>query len=692
MDFSTDDNSYRSIQAAADFTSLVQIGLGSEPGIEWVERSKISLVKQELGLAAMHPAGALSPIRRGKMLGADWLVTGHFSSDDQNRATLSVQVIELKYADTIASGTFRLPAEAVGVLRQLFAKARTRQEQAANQARVAFLFLADTSAFGYQPGTDVLPREFSDALERAAVTNRQIRLIHFPKAYQSTDESEMILDGIIEAGSGAWGQNADLYVWGTYAVTNARVAERFESRLDVVLYLWDGVSQPTVLKNSLNMAARATVPPRQLSDLISRLVGQIVAGARAQLNERDSATFRQQIADSIVKAYVAMAGRMGSHLALVDRAKWVQAVQMLETACFFDPGNAEARMLWMTCRYGRWMDFGFNVKNQFWTNWRRSQAWANYVDRFGLKPVGVRLPFPYEQQGLPAAYLRSSEEVIDLCPQDFEWSEAEPHGPMKEAQFHGFPKEISNVTAAKWKSELQAEHWKRLTKVVEFIKNGGWTLPDKMPPTVLSDRVRGILGGSETPSARLVLLEEIWPECAQCAERFGREWILGAGALATEKAEALVNLCALAGKPARADQLLALLLQREFRAGTNAIPDDTRNRSNKTRAATSPISFSGENHSAPKQNPVTAPAKNFQTPSPPPKNPQRVPVPEWLKNYMAISSMFRLYPPNALLNEVKPDVRRIQFPSRFEVKVIKQMAYHKNQLWIDPGWHRIGLE
>jgi len=515
MDFSTDDNSYRSIQAAADFTSLVQIGLASEPGIDWVERSKISLSKQEFGLAEIQAAGAASPIRRGRMLGADWLVTGHFSSDDQNRSTLSVQVIELKYADVIASETFRLPDEgkgwiqreqrqttfAAGVLQQLFAKARTRQQQMANQARVAFLFLADTTDYESRRGTDVLPREFSDAMERAAATNRQIRLIHFPKAYKSTDESELIVDGIIEAGQDSWSRTADLYVWGIYSVTNARVAERIESRLDVVMNLWDGVSQPTILKDSLKIAARETLPPEQLGNLINRLVGQIVAKARPQRIERDSTMVRQQIADSIVKAYVAMTGPMGSQSGLSDKEKFVQAVHLLETACFFDPDNAEARVLWITCRYGWWMNFSFHVKNQFWTKWGRSQAWGKYVDRFGLKPTRVDLPFPYDTRGdVSGIYAGSLQEVVKMFPQwhsaeemalEDKWRQQGVHTWLMEAESHGFPKEMPHALALKWRDELEAELVQRNKKVEEYSQaNANRT--NAIPEKVLSRSMRAI--------------------------------------------------------------------------------------------------------------------------------------------------------------------------------------------------------
>src|SRR5438105_4482425 len=51
MDFSVDDNSYRSAEAAANFASLLQIELANEAGFDWVERVQLALAKKEPGLS-----------------------------------------------------------------------------------------------------------------------------------------------------------------------------------------------------------------------------------------------------------------------------------------------------------------------------------------------------------------------------------------------------------------------------------------------------------------------------------------------------------------------------------------------------------------------------------------------------------------------------------------------------------------
>ncbi len=606
LDFSTDDNSYRSIEAAAQFTSLVQIGLADERGVEWVERSQLRLAKTEFALAEMQAAGGTSPLRRGRMLGANWLVTGHFSTDDRERQTLSFQFIELEHADVIASDTVLLPdgagggvrfgtnqvESAVASLRRLLAIARANEFQATNQTRLAFLFFVDTSPFAFGRGPQMLARELAQALEQMTTTNRQLRLVKFPKAYQATEESELVMDGIIEAGQDSWRQTADLYVWGKYATTNTFAAGRRESRLEVELNLWDGAGQPVVVKESVLPGAEGEISAGQTSDLINRLAGRVLAGVRRAQPEQDSPAIRQEIAASIVKTYVGMTGRGQSQLGLDDREKFVEAVHMLETACFFNPDNADARVLWVTCRYGWWIDFDFNVKNQFWTKWRRSQAWGEYVDRFGLKPSKVPLPFPYHgPDGILESYVQSLEDVVKLFPQ---WDSVEEavaetasedqsrrqgvHTLLMEAEYHGFPKQMPPELTMKWKTEISNELAQRQKRIAEYSQaqaNSTNTLP----------------------------------------------------AIALRQSAGVIsNQTGLTPQPKPPG---ALPVQRSS-------PGDS----------------------------------------------QMVASPAWLKNWIPLTKMFRLYPPNVLPVEVKPEIQVIQFPPRYEVKVIRQMEFQHGQVWI----------
>ena len=285
MDFSTDDNSYRSIQAAADFASLVQAKLKDDSSVEWVERSQINLAKAEFVWAETLGAAGASPIRHGRMLGANWLVKGHFSTDDENRHTLSFQILDLEHADVIARKTILLPTSdgggtifgskqadaAVPALRQLLADAQANASRNSNKTRVAFLFLADVSGLFSMLDQNGMEPEFQEALEQAAATNNRLHLVEFPKAYQATDEAEMRVDGIIESSGDAWRQTADLYVWGTSSLTNTFTAGRMSTTLRVILNLWDGTAAPLVVDESLAFDSRGEKPSGELAKLLMSL-------------------------------------------------------------------------------------------------------------------------------------------------------------------------------------------------------------------------------------------------------------------------------------------------------------------------------------------------------------------------------------------------------------------------------------
>jgi Ca2+-binding EF-hand superfamily protein len=513
MDFSVDDNSYRSAQAAADFSSLLQAKLASEPDVEWVERAQLDKARQELELSVAELINSSSSIQRGKWVKADWMVTGQFSLDDRNQRTLFIKITDLQHADVLASRTIAFPGVAsrllvetnqagiaADTLRQLLSEAHLRQQQMEGKFVVAPLFLADTTSFGagfgFSDGGARLESEFNEVLERMVATNTNVQLIRFPKAYRSTDESEMVLDGLVEADRNAWQQTADLYVWGTYAVVRQTTPGKMDEKLEISLQLWDGVSAPTTLKDALPADAR----PEQIEASLERLTGQVMSHAHRHMAKTDSESIRKNIAQSLVETYDRMT--LGFHhreeLGLGSPEKFLQAVHMLETACFFDPDNANARMLYITCRWGWWMDFGFKVKNEFWSKWRRSQALAGYVNRFGLKPVTEELPFPYQQQGgIPAMYTQSIRDVLEMFPQwhsteemelEDKWQQEGVHTDLMEAEYHGFPNEMPHELAMKWKTETEAEGERRNKMVEEFSRSTASVTNQPGPPPANQSR------------------------------------------------------------------------------------------------------------------------------------------------------------------------------------------------------------
>jgi hypothetical protein len=224
MDFATDENSYRALQAAANLTSLVQTKLGSLPDFEWVERSQIRLPQAELALAEALGNGGASALRQGRMLGANWLVQGQLSTDDDDRPAVRLEVVDLAHADVLAATTISLPAATVAgraigddaaeavaaALRPLLATARSKAAEAAPQARVALLFLMHEAAFPFDGRAAGMADWFQERLQQWAATNGRVRVIQFPRAYSATAESELALDGFTGAEAGGWRHLADL--------------------------------------------------------------------------------------------------------------------------------------------------------------------------------------------------------------------------------------------------------------------------------------------------------------------------------------------------------------------------------------------------------------------------------------------------------------------------------------------------
>jgi hypothetical protein len=577
MDFSTDDNSYRSAQKAADFTVLVQAKLSDGGTVEWIERSQLELAEKELSLTALS-SDKSSAVRRGRWVKADWLVTGEFSQDDEARRILLLEVLDLHHADLLASRTVTLTndnafdvSEAGSVaddLRALLADAKKTMEKDGKKIVLAPLFFFENQPFGFRfNANDAVQQDFFDELQNVFTTNSTVRLARFPHVNRSLDEMQMVLSGMVEDDQNAWQKLADYYLWGNYGVTGPR-DQRGTNKFWLNLTLWDGRIQPKTYQEEINYSG--ALPAREISQRLRKVIQEFtrqVQHSPSAIPPSDS--IRHEIAESLLKnehpnqnhPEVAMLGHSPGEM-----REFGQKLQLLEMACFFDPQNASAQAQRVSFRWGFWINFsstfGFNgPKSEFWTKWRKSEAWGKYVDNFGLQtPSG--LSFPYDQpDGVVEAYLLSLAEVLQMWKiGNHEWA-------------YNFPKDLPPDAEKEWKEQMDAEYWKRLTKVVEFIKDGKWTPWPNKPSLVLSAVTRGIIDESRPPLERLALLEKIWPDCAAHAQKYGKEWILGTGQLASQEELLLVDLCAQAGEPEKAGQLLAMLPQPQSPTAANPAPD-----------------------------------------------------------------------------------------------------------------------
>ena len=397
MNFACDDNSQRSVVAINDLTATLQAELSAEAAYDWVERASLDKAEQELKLGGFGLIDRSEALKAGRWAKADWAIFGRFSTNSAAGRTVALEVVNLSCADVLAETKLVLPDQTNRPLRVTSAEAsrltsalasllkQADQARAANRHKpsVAFLFLSPAAA---QTSLPRLETEFRGSL-LAAATNRAnlFHLLQFQRAGEAMDEADLVLSGLVESESDASEKVAQWYVWGTYSVASTRRPGRQpglatdEKVLTAQLQVWDGKNPTRVATVQLtNVAPEAAMAARLAESLQPLLMQARTAGAAAE-------GIRRRISSSLVDHAVGlMAARSTPALdSREGRKQWLDVVQVLETACFFDPGYDQARELWTRVRWGRLAENG--ARNQFFFERRRSEAWQRHADQFGFR-------------------------------------------------------------------------------------------------------------------------------------------------------------------------------------------------------------------------------------------------------------------------------------------------------------------
>jgi hypothetical protein len=630
MDLAVDDNSYGSAQAATRFSSLVQIQLGNEPGIEWVERAQLEFARKELQLSEMDLLSATADIRRGKWVKAEWLITGRFSLDDQSRRVLSLEITELSRADVLASDAITLDGMATtpmiveggqvpkvaAALRRLIVQARDCATRLSKSVVVAPLFFVDTRNFGSRNDFESLKFSFYERLEQLVKTNTRFKLIHFPKAHAAMDEVEMLLDGYVATDSQSWESPADIYVWGTYSGTgqwtytrtNGLQGRREWTNHKLSAQVWDGRSAPVPVELECTTDDFGRLPDKQALPFWERLQRSVEDRASRPHEPVNSMEIRREIADSLVKSFVRIGGP-ASQPNPDDASRFVDNVRMIETACFFDPGNHEAEFFRITSRWGSWLDYGSVAKNLFLSKWRRSNAWGKYVDRFGLEPEKFTVQIFNYPRGIPEVYVESLASLIRMFP-----GESDGLGTEK----RGFPKDMPDERIAEWKAQLKDELAERKRKVAAIVK------PSADTNTAIVARVGNVSNQVPTRSVMPAFASNRVPAAA-------------------------VNVRTSA---------VSRIPQSRPVVGTN-----------RTVAAGTAPQTRGV-FSSPPASPLRYPAM----PTPSLTDPWR------RRAGVAYTNLFQLEPPDVWPVQVFPEVTAINFPAHFETKTILKIVPWRDQL------------
>jgi len=226
---------------------------------------------------------------------------------------------------------------AAEALRELLPIATARRLHPAGQIAIAPLFFYPILERPDPRGEmNFISENYFQRLEKVISTNRSMRLVRFPRAIRSLQESEMAVNGLVESDANAWEKVADVYIWGTYSQTMPDPKKPIR-RISAILNSWDGRTAAKIAADGFTFDPRGLVPTVELNALVDRLIAKtIFLIQQVSSSGLASDTARQQVAESILQAALSMGGTgFNSFLPFPgEGGQFGQRVQMLETACF----------------------------------------------------------------------------------------------------------------------------------------------------------------------------------------------------------------------------------------------------------------------------------------------------------------------------------------------------------------------
>lgn len=376
-DFTCDDISYRSWEAAKQLTVLVQAVLSAQEGVQWVERKEFQKQEAELKLGLMGVASSSEAAKIGRMLEADWGLHTTIGSNEDGKRAVHIELVDLTRAETLGStnltmeveprsrlsATSGLAAKLAEPMASLLAGAASKTASAPAAFRIAVL---PSPIADWVSGVATAMKE-SQALTQAG----PVHLVDFRRAGRSIDEAELGLLGLAETRSNAWRQVADVYIW-LAGPRPLAPDSGFAPRQPKEIHIWDGRSAPRSLR---------AAPP------FTSLVAQ-VAEIRAQYRRDDTVPaeatdWRRTVAQEVMDSWVPRGRSSISGVGdLPDRPAWELAMSAMEICGFLDPANAAAREGYLRLRWGLYTPAG-RPRDVFLFEARANEAWEQHVLRFG---------------------------------------------------------------------------------------------------------------------------------------------------------------------------------------------------------------------------------------------------------------------------------------------------------------------
>ncbi len=507
MDFTTDDNSYRSAQSAAVYSTLLQVRLMYLGGIEWVERSQLQAAEKELNLSADGFVSSSTALQAGKFVKADLLVVGQFITTPRHERALHLEAIDLAHADVLAetslpiAGTIdqplRVSVQEVSVVEQgfrsLIQQALEHWPRVQSQTALAPLFFANTSS---NRRLDYFETELQSALAENAA-RAGVRVLQFPRSKTAAGEAELVAAGLVEQDPVAWQKVADIYVWGQYEEGKSDGLAFEQTPVIFTLNLWDGSRSVQTVTETMKVS--------EWPQFKEHLLKRMLEAAQSLKKQPPSETARREVARQLLfRAYDIQAmfkpaaRQLKSPLYQTEQGQqlWSYEVKLLATAHFFLPESYVIHRVWLDRRW-YYLDYSLvfgttpESSDRFWQTMEQLRSYADFDEKYGLIA-----PKEFEPDLIPPGepfYLSRPNEVDDNLVQWWrvalqnvsETIQGKDGLGITVTRMPGFPMDAPPEVTRAWRDQLKDYYYSRS---VTGRENG---MPAKQMPLLNEDVEKG---------------------------------------------------------------------------------------------------------------------------------------------------------------------------------------------------------
>ncbi|MHC4308326.1 MAG: CsgG/HfaB family protein [Planctomycetota bacterium] len=548
--FTAHEDSYRSRQAAVNFSQMLHVALTRQSSFKWVEREEISNALNELKMAVIGLQDSTSALQIGRWLKADLIIKGDFYRNEKQKWTLIIELIDLEHADIMIRGTITLDSiekeflsfhsstveKTCGQIALALKVAERKLRETKNKVLIAPLFFQNELPGGR---LDFYEKDLRVAFAEAGKTFENIRFIQFPGATESIPEAEFAVLDLVENEPNAWQKVADFYVWGSYREVESSGIPFDRVTVEATVTIWDGTGKPKQFSDKGTVA--------RLSDLSNKLISNIVEYTRSRSDKIPQANIRSKIAGNISERArdIQELVLQIEHDNYPNISKtWCKrrqyAIELLSVACFFDPANEDLRTKLLVENMRDDIDYlSIFRKNWFWRKWSRSIAWKKHCEKFGFNYEHTHMPKLKWRQGLAdnrLFYSNSAHQYLYTVLELIEECEARSNSNTSIA--HDIPLSV----VQQWTADLSIEYTKRLHRVATECSEKIFGHTGKHILTLLKN--------SKDKNLQLQIIEALWPDAKKDSLIWRKKDFVS---------EKIMVIYTAGGNPQRGEQLIAML-------------------------------------------------------------------------------------------------------------------------------------